>query len=53
MKMHSQKNIKFRKWLTTSFAVLSVSLRYIYEITESVKSANIAVFIGTLFVIEV
>ena len=33
--------------------MLLVSLRYIYEVTESVNSAKIALLAGTLFVIEV
>ena len=45
--------LTFRKRLITSFAVLLVSLRYIYEITESVSRSKIAVFAGTFFVIEV
>jgi hypothetical protein len=44
--------LTFRKWLITSFAVLSVSLSYIYDITESVNCAKSAVFAGTLFDIE-
>lgn len=45
--------LTFREWLITSFAMLLVSLRYIYEVTESVNSAKIALLAGTLFVIEV
>jgi hypothetical protein len=46
-------HLTVRKLLITQFAVLSVSLRYIYEIIESVNGAKSAVFCGTLFGIEV